>query len=136
LRLIATKLGNDPNGRCYSAEGRLDITVSASYSVDVFPTVISNGTPLRIVPKNMTITSIAVVNSVGESHAYRRLTGNFPIHSGKGVQISGNDQRDPDAEEMQIMVSGLSSGHYFIVCYGYDSENRKVVYTAHVVIKN
>jgi hypothetical protein len=134
LRVIATN--RNSNGACASAEGRLDIEVRASYGVDVFPTAVSNGSPLRILPKNMTITSIAVINSVGESHAYRVLSGSFPIRSGQGVQISSNGRRDANAEEMQIMMGELSSGHYFVVCYGQDLDGRSVVYTAHIVIKD
>jgi hypothetical protein len=135
LRVIATNLNS--SGACSGAEGRLGIEVRSSYSVDVFPTVASNGTPLRIVPKNMRVTNIAVINSVGESHAYKIISDTrFPAKSGTGIQI-GSQQLEPSAEEIQIVVSGLSSGHYFIVCYGNATDGgRPVVYTAHVVIKN
>jgi hypothetical protein len=125
LRVVATNRGS--NSACASAEGRLDIEVRSSYDVDVFPTVATNGTPLRVIPKGMEITGIAVVNSVGESYAYKMVSGSLPIDSG---------------EEIQIMVTGLSSGHYFIVFYGReqsedsDYNGRRVVHTEHIVIKN
>ena len=134
LRVVATNQGS--SNACASAEGRLDIEVRASYGVDVFPTVASNGTPLWITPKNMEINAVAVINAVGESYAYkgdRVLSTQHPLKS--GVQ-------------MQITVTGLSSGHYFIVFYGRErgegdreGENipytgREVVHTEHIVIKN
>jgi hypothetical protein len=125
LRVLATNLGS--NSACASSEGRLDIEVVTSYDVDVYPTVASNSTPLKIVPKGMAINSIAVINAVGESYAYRVLSGRFALISG---------------EEMQITVSGLSSGHYFIVFYGREQSadgnynGRSVVHTEHIVIKN
>jgi hypothetical protein len=126
LRVVATNQGNN-SGACASVEGRLDIEVRTTYDVDVFPTVASNSTPLRIVPKNMLVNSIAVINTVGESYAYRILSGKLALVSG---------------EEMQIMVNGLSSGHYFIIFYGREQSEdgnfngRSVVHTEHIVIKN
>jgi hypothetical protein len=123
LRVLATRNGSMA---CAGMEGRLGIEVSASYGVAVFPTVASNGTPLKIMPKNMIITNIAVINAVGESYPYRLVSGNFPFRS---------------AEEIQIMVNGLSSGHYFIVFYGQEQNanghaGRSVKHTEHIVIKN
>jgi hypothetical protein len=124
LRVLATR---DNSTACAGIEGRLDIEVRTSYGVDVFPTVASNGTPLKIMPKNMIVNSIAVINAVGESYAYRRTSGGLPLRS---------------TEEMQIVVNGLSSGHYFIVFYGREQSDdgnyngRNVVHTEHIVIKN
>jgi hypothetical protein len=134
--MLQVKATNLNSNTCPSSEGRLRIEVKASYGVDVFPTVASNGMPLRIVPKNMSINSIAVVNSVGESYAYKVLSGDFPIYSGKEIQISSDESKNADGEEMQIAVNGLASGHYFIVCYGQDLDGRNVVHTEHIIIKD
>jgi hypothetical protein len=125
LRVLATNRSN--SNACASVEGRLNIEVRSSYAVDVFPTVASNGTPLRIIPKNMIIDNIAVINTVGESYPYRILSGKLALVSGV---------------EMQIAVNGLSSGHYFIVFYGREQSEdghyngKSVVHTEHIVIKN
>jgi hypothetical protein len=125
LRVVATR---NNSVACPSVEGRLSIEVRTSYAVDVFPTVTGNGTPLRIIPKNMTITGIAIVNVVGESYPYRISAGRLPLSS-----ITG--------EELQIMVNGLPSGHYFVVFYGQEqnqdgSTGRSVKHTEHIVVKN
>jgi hypothetical protein len=48
-------------------------------------------------------------------------------------------------EEMQIVVNGLSSGHYFVIFYGREQgedgkdgnyNGRNVKHTEHIVIKN
>jgi hypothetical protein len=126
LRVVATNASNE-SVECASAEGRLDIEVKASYAVDVFPTVASNGTPLRVVPKGMVVNGIAIINAVGESYAYNMSSGQLPLVSG---------------EEMQITVNGLSSGHYFIIFYGREQSEdgsyngRSVKHTEHIVIKD
>jgi hypothetical protein len=125
LRVVATR---NNSMACASVEGRLSIEVKASYGVDVFPTVTGNGEPLRIIPKNMIINSIAIVNVVGESYPYRITAGRLPLSSVTG-------------EELQIMVNGLPSGHYFVVFYGQElnqdgSIGRSVTHTEHIVVKN
>jgi hypothetical protein len=120
----------DPDSACSGVEGRLNLEVRTSYAVNVYPTVVTGNTPLKIAPKNMVINNIAIINTVGESYAYKVLSGSFPLES-------GND----NSSEMQIEVSGLPSGHYFIVFYGQEQtgntyHGRKVVHTERIVIKN
>jgi hypothetical protein len=125
LRVVATNRSN--SNACASAEGRFDIEVRTTYDVDVFPTVATNSTPLTIVPKNMVVNGIAIINAVGESYAYKIVSGKLPLLS---------------AEEMKVVANGLSSGHYFIVFYGREQSEdgnyngRRVVHTEHIVIKN
>jgi hypothetical protein len=115
---------------CPGVEGRLNVEVRSTYSVNVYPTVVSPQTTglLKIVPKNMQISNIALVSTVGESYSYRRSSGKFPLNTN---------------EEMTIDVSGLPTGQYFIVFYGREQNNgdtqsdgRSIKHVERIVVQN
>jgi hypothetical protein len=119
---LTVKATNQPaSDACPAVEGRLNIQVTPSYIIDVYPTVASNNTPLTIVPKNVTIDNLSVISVVGESHAYKIVSGHLSVQSG---------------EMLQITIPGLSSGHYFVVFYGRDLDGRKIVHTEQIIFKN
>jgi hypothetical protein len=118
---VQAKMRNS-NGACSAGvEGRLGITVTPAYKVDVYPTVISSGSQIKVVPKNMEITSIALVSSVGESYALTFMGVSFPITNGNEVLLE--------------LPNTLSTGHYFVICYGRGPDGKRAVHTEHIVVR-